>query len=132
MKMIIQLDDENPVVFANCLREIAEKVGSGNLSGTKCESGCEYYFTIIDDAIDSRKFIIYSNDGHTFHPNIEEADHPIELNYSQIMGVAFGSCMKKAFQKFLRSDIGHRQVSYGFRNFIVRETIGEPYYENIK
>ena len=132
MKMIIQLNDENPREFSSCLREIAEKIDRENLNGIGHKGNCEYHFNAIDDTDCSRKFIVYSNEGHTLNPNAVESDSLIESNNSQIMGITFGSCMKTAFYEFLESEIGQKQVSQGFRSFIIRETIGEANYENIK
>ena len=132
MKMIIQLNGEDPREFSSCLREIAEKIDRGNFNGIDAEGNCEYHFTTTGDTVCSRKFIVYSNEGYTLNPNAAESDYLIELNNSQIMGITFGSCMKMAFYEFLESDTGQRQVSQGFKSFIIRETIGEACYEKIK
>ena len=42
------------------------------------------------------------------------------------------SFMKTAFYDFLESETGRRQVSLGFKNFILRETIGDASYEKLK
>lgn len=130
MKMIIQLSDKDPKEFSNCLREIGEKIDREVLSGIGHKGNCNYYFDTINDTICHRMFIIYSNEGHTLNPNVVE-DYPIESNNAQIMGITYGSCMKMAFYKFLDSEIGQKQVSQGFKNFIIRETIGEATYEKI-
>ena len=136
------MNGEDPREFSSCLREIAEKIDSGNLNELESEDDCEcyfnteddceYHFTTIDDTVCSRKFIVYSDEGYTLNPNSVEADFPIESNNSQILGITFGSCMKTAFYEFLDSEIGQKQVSQGFRSFIIRETVGEAYYEKIK
>jgi len=131
MKMIVQLNCEDTKDFSKELREIAEKIDNQNLSGEKTEDECKYYFTTIDDTIDHRKFIVYSNDGYSLSPNMKEAAHPGEANNSQMLGLIFSPNMEDAFHEFMDSDEGHNHVSKGFKNFIIRETIGEPRYKNI-
>ena len=130
MKMIIELDGGDLKEFSCGLREIAEKIDRENLSGGGHEGSCKYHFNTIDDTDCSRMFIVYSNEGHTINPEAE-SDYPIESNNSQILGITFGSCIKKAFYDFLESETGHRQVSQGFKSFILRETIGEAIYEEL-
>ena len=130
--MIVQLNCEDPKEFSKELREIAEKIDNQNFTGEKSEGGCRYYFTAIDDTIDQRKFIVYSNDGYSLSPDMKEAAHPGEPNNSQMLGLIFSSSIERAFSEFMDTDEGHDFVSKGFKNFVIRETIGEPVYKNIK
>lgn len=131
MKMIVQLNCKDPRGFSRELREIAEKIDNQNLSGEKSQEGCSYYFTTMDDTIDKRKFIVYSSDGYSLSPNMKEIAHPKGANNSQVLGLIYTSSIEEAFYEFIDSDEGHNYLSKGFKNFIIRETIGEPRYENI-
>ncbi len=131
MKMIIQLNCEDPKDFSRELREIAEKTDNQNLSGEKSQEECSYYFTAMDDTVDKRKFIIYSSDGYSLSPNMKEIAHPKGANNSQVLGLIYTSSIEEAFYEFIDSDEGHNYISKGFKNFIIRETIGELRYENI-
>ena len=132
MRITVHLNDETPKKVADCLREIAEKMENEQLSGRGNKSDCKYYFTARGDTVDNRKFIVYSNEGYTLNPDTGESNYPMESNNSQILGITFGSCMNKTFYKFLESETGQNHVSRGFRSFIIRETVGEPKYVNIK
>ncbi|GLI56567.1 hypothetical protein PM10SUCC1_20810 [Propionigenium maris DSM 9537] len=131
MKMIVQLNCEDPKDFSRELREIAERIDSQNLSGEKSQEDCSYYFTTIDDTIDKRKFIVYSGDGYSLSPNMKDIAHPKGANNSQVLGLIYTSSMERAFYEFIDSDEGHNYLSKGFKNFVIRETIGEPRYESI-